>query len=312
MATKSNYTDELQSVITEFSCLNLDETFFTSLVDEAYRQFREEKESKNMATLASTFRRLIDQAVIARIRNGNNQLKEKYILKNIPLILDVKQKKDHYTVLSDDEAISTGTIALYKALDNYDPSKNCTFATYAVGKIIDHLAKEIREQNNAIGTAPNTTKTAQIIDKIEDDLYSKLGRKPTDEEIAKIVKVTAGTVKRYRMFNHTVSFQDNIGNNQDLPLASAVSMSNETPMEKEVELYQLRDTLQDYLKRLSARQRHVINMRFGLLDGNPKTLQQLGDELGISGEMVRLIEEQGLRKLRTPQKKRKLQPYIID
>ncbi len=247
-----------------------------------------------------------------RIENGDKEAKDLMICSNLRLVISIAKKYIHTHSLSFLDLIQEGNLGLIKAVDRYDYRKGFRFSTYATWWIRQAISRGIADTDRTIRlpvhmgvTVRKVMNTAQTIEQDEEQ--------PVDpKRLAEELGMAEDTVQHaFRIASHPVSLDTPIGDDGTTSLGDFIEGTElETP-EGSAEESSLRSEINKQLQTLNERERKVIEMRFGLNQAEPQTLEQVGIYFGVTRERIRQIEAKALRKLRRPNHSRYLKDYFV-
>ena len=249
--------------------------------------------------------------VAARVAQGDEEAKRILISSNLRLVVSIAKHYIGRGMLFLD-LIQEGNLGLIKASEKFDPDKGFKFSTYATWWIKQAITRAIADQARTILIPVHMVETINKMTRIQRQLIQDLGREPSPEEIAEKMGngVTADKVREIqRIALDPVSLETPIGEEDDSHLGDfledkeAVSPSDYATNEL------LKDELYAVMKDLTEREERVLRLRYGLDDGRPRTLEEVGKEFGVTRERIRQIEAKALRKLRHPSRAKKFGDY---
>jgi len=241
----------------------------------------------------------------------DGELARQYLIRsNLRLVISIA-KNYRGQGLSFLDLIQEGNVGLMRAVDKFDYLQGNRFSTYATWWVRQAITRALSYQSRTIRLPVHMGERLRRVKQVAGQLEKELGRKAGKEEIAKALNLSPEQMERvFRAPTHTLSLEKPVGEEGESQLSEFIQDEDIPPPVDVVLDGQLREQLYDALQKLPERERRIIDLRFGLTDGDPRTLQEIAEEFELSRERIRQIEGEVLRKLRHPHFSRKLRTYL--
>jgi RNA polymerase primary sigma factor len=325
-----NHLEELDELYDRLLNANIDifETVAEDLTDEVKTASELEKELESIAALESSgitdpVRMYLKEIgripllnakeeveLAKKAEKGEKRSKDKLISSNLRLVVSIAKKYlgRGMTML---DLIQEGNQGLIRATEKYDWRRGYKFSTYATWWIRQAITRAIADQARTIRIPVHMVETINRYVRTRNRLTSELGRDPLPAEVAKEMQIDVSKVLEIQKISQEpTSLQTKIGDEEDSQLGDFIADDKAASPEDQTSKALLKEHLEEALGTLNDREKKVLIMRFGLEDGRPRTLEEVGKAFGVTRERIRQIEAKAIRKLKHPSRSKKLKDYL--
>ena len=298
--------EELQEIeeVTEEEIADTDALVDTFSTDDPVRMYLKEIGKVPLLTPEE------EQELARRMADGDEEAKRRMAEANLRLVVSIAKRYVGRGMLFLD-LIQEGNLGLIKAVDKFDYTKGYKFSTYATWWIRQAITRAIADQARTIRIPVHMVETINKVIRVSRQLLQELGHDPSAEEIAAEMNMPVDKVRDIlKIAQEPVSLETPIGEEEDSHLGDFIPDEDASEPSEAASFSLLREQLMTVLDTLTPREKKVLELRFGIVDGRTRTLEEVGKEFNVTRERIRQIEAKALRKLRHPSRSKKLRDFL--
>ena len=300
------FSPELEGIedVTEEELIDTDSVADTFATDDPVRMYLKEIGKVPLLTAEE------EVALAVRMSEGDEDAKRRMAEANLRLVVSIA-KRYVGRGLQFLDLIQEGNLGLIKAVEKFDHTKGYKFSTYATWWIRQAITRAIADQARTIRIPVHMVETINKVIRVSRQLLQELGHDPSAEEIAKEMGMTPEKVRDIlKIAQEPVSLETPIGEEEDSHLGDFIPDEDASEPSEAASFSLLKEQLLEVLDTLTPREKKVLELRFGIIDGRTRTLEEVGKEFNVTRERIRQIEAKALRKLRHPSRSKKLRDFL--
>jgi RNA polymerase primary sigma factor len=277
-----------------------------SVIDDSHQLFMQEVTQESLLSQAE------ERELAQRIKQGDPEARDHLVIANERLVVSIAQKYRNRG-LSLQDLVQEGTIGLLRAVEKFDPDRGFKFSTYATWWIRQAITRALADSGDIIRKPVHMVESINKYKRVYNELQQKRGVPPTPEEVAMEMGIAKDKVEEIREISQKImSLEVPMGEDEESTLLDYIEDKSILTPEEALEREMLREDLERLMRDvLTEREREVMRMRYGFVDGIPKTLEEVGKAFNVTRERIRQIESKALSKLRSAGRRRKIGDYLI-
>ena len=300
--------EAIEAEALEVSDKQLEEEYENAKLDDPVRMYLKEIGKIPLLTPEEEFE--VAKDLVSEDEKARDAARKRMSEANLRLVVSIAKRyvgRDMQLL----DLIQEGNLGLMKAVEKFDYTKGYKFSTYATWWIRQSITRAIADQARTIRIPVHMVETINKVLRTSHSMVQSLGREPTTQEIAAELHMDVQKVEEIlKIAQEPVSLETPIGEEDDSHLGDFIQDDDASQPAEEASYTLLREQLEEVLKTLTPREEEVLRMRFGLIDGKPHTLEEVGKKFDVTRERIRQIESKALRKLRHPSRSKKLRDFL--
>ena len=252
-----------------------------------------------------------EQLLAQKIKEGDEDARQKMITSNLRLVISVAKKYTKYTSVPFLDLVQEGNLGLMTAVDKFDHTKGYKFSTYATWWIRQAISKAYIDQSRSIRIPTHVVNQINKMNKTQAELTQKNNKEPSMRELAAALDLEEQEVQRLKTYTKTnVSIDSTLSEDDETTVGDLIADEDAEPLDSSCIQEDMKKAIEAVLSTLEPREKEIIEWRYGLMTAAPKTLEECGEAFGLTKERIRQIEAKALRKLRNPIRANKLRTFM--